>query len=418
MEKDMKEQPETKRQKSPRYSFSRMDSFKRCRLQYKFRYIDGLRTEVETIEAFMGNQVHEALKDLYNFFRNRVIKPKDWLLSHYEDLWKKNFHSSIKIVRSELSADDYFEKGKKCLTDYYKQYHPFDQTKIVKTEEPMYFTLRHEEEEFPFFGILDRLDWNDKEQRFEIHDYKTSANLITQEEADRDLQLTLYLLALSEKWPEAQNARLIWHFLLFNKEIISSRSEKQLMDIKDITVNKIKEIESCQDFPPCKSVLCDWCDYQDICPLWKHPLQAEKLDANQYLKDPGVQLVSKYAELEEEKKQLKKKIFDIEQEQAKISEAAILLAEKEGLLLIDGPDHQLAVTIKEEMSAPARREDTAKWEALRHLLIREGRYVDVSTVNNNMLNRMIKVWPQEFVEKIKAFLIKKIIKKVDLKTKS
>ena len=414
----MREQPETRRQKSPRYSFSRIDSFNKCRLQYKFRYIDGLRTEVETIEAFMGNQVHEALKDFYNFVRNRAIKPKAWLLSHYEDLWRKNFHSSIKIVRSELSTDDYFEKGKKCLIDYYNQYLPFDQTKIVKTEEPMYFTLRHEEEEFPFFGILDRLDWNDKEQRFEIHDYKTSANLITQEEADQDLQLTLYLLALSEKWPEAQNARLIWHFLLFNKEIVSSRSTEQLTNLQNATIKKIIEIKSCQDFPPCKSVLCDWCDYQDICPLWKHPFQVERLDANQYLKDPGVQLVSKYAELEEEKKQLKKKIFDIEQEQTKISEAAIQLAEKEGLLLIDGPDHQLTVTIKEEMAVPTRKEDAAKWEALRHFLISEDRYDDVSTVNNNMLNRMIKVWPQEFVEKIKAFLTRKVIKKVDLKTKS
>jgi putative RecB family exonuclease len=414
----MEERPGSKREKFPRYSFSRIDSFHRCRLQYKFRYIDGLRTEVETIEAFMGNQVHEALKDFYNFIRNRVIKPKEWLLSQYGDLWKKNFHSSIKIVRSELSSDDYFEKGKQCLIDYYGHYHPFDQTKIVKTEEPIYFSLRHHEEEVPFFGILDRLDWNDREQRFEIHDYKTSATLITQEQADQDLQLSLYLLALSEKWPEARNAKLIWHFLLFNKEIESSRSQEQLKDLQDVTVRKIKEIEACQEFPPFKSALCDWCDYQDICPLWKHPLKMESLDSNQYLKDPGVQLVSKYAELEEERKELKKKIFDIEQEQDKIAEAAVHLAEKEGLLLIDGPDHQLTVTIKEELAAPTRREDVKRWEALRNFLIKEDRYFDVSTVNNNMLNRMLRKWPQEFVEKIKAFMTKRAVRKVNLRNKS
>lgn len=417
MEREKKE-PLRKNQKHPLFSFSRIETFEKCRLQFKYRYIDNLRAEVETIEAFMGSRVHEALKELYAFVKNRVVKPKDWLLSQYETLWRKNFHSSLKIVRSELSSDDYFEKGRKCLIDYYHEYHPFDQTKIVKTEEPLYFTMRREEEEFPFYGILDRLDWNDKERRFEIHDYKTSATLMSQEEADKDLQLSLYLLALSDKWPEAEKAKLIWHFLLFNKEIESSRSKEQLRRLRQTTVEKIKEIESCQQFHPHKSALCDWCDYQDICPLWKHPLQMDKLDINEYLKDPGVRLVSKYAELEEEKRELKKKISDIEQEQDKIAEAAIRLAEKEDVRLIDGPDHQLWVTIKEELTAPSRREDEKRWESLRTFLINENRYIDVSTVNNNMLNRMLRVWPNKFVEKIKTFLIKRMVKKVDLKRKS
>jgi hypothetical protein len=35
-----------------------------------------------------------------------------------------------------------------------------------------------------------------------------------------------------------------------------------------------------------------------------------------------------------------------------------------------------------------------------------------------MLNRMLKSWPQEFIDKIKGFLSKKTIKKVDLKNKT
>lgn len=418
MEKDMKTSSKRDRKKSSPYSFSRIESFETCRLRFKYRYIDGLRTEVETIEAFMGNQVHEALKEFYDFVKNRVIKPRNWLLSRYETLWRKNFHSSIKIVKNGYSSEDYFEKGKKCLIDYYDQYHPFDQTKVVKTEEPISFTVKHEEEEYPFYGILDRLDWNDKEGRFEIHDYKTSANLMSQEEADRDSQLALYLLALSKKWPEAVNARLIWHFLLFNKEIASSRSEEQLRNLQKVTIEKIKQIESCQEFPPAKSALCDWCDYQDICPLWKHPLKVDRMEPNEYFKDPGIKLVSMYAQLENEKRELKKKIFAIEKEQAKIAEAVIKMAEQEDIRLIDGPENQLLVTIKEELAAPTRREDATKWQALRNFLIKENKYEEVSTVNNNMLNRMLRKWPQEFVDKIKIFLVKRVVKRVDLKKKS
>jgi len=399
------------------YSFSRIESFAKCRLQFKYRYIDGLRPEVETIEAFMGSMVHQALRDFYSFIRHRIVKPKEWLLAHYDQLWQKNFHPLIKIVRKELSDEDYYQKGKKCLADYYDEYKPFNQTKVVKTEEPIFFTLTRDDEHWQFMGILDRLDWNDREKRFEIHDYKTSANLMTQEEADNDLQLALYQLALQSKWPESAQARLVWHFLLFNKEIESQRSQKQLVQIQDTVIDRIKEIEACQQFPPQKSILCDWCDFQEICPLWKHPQKVAALDINEYFNEPGVKLVSKYSQLEEEKIELKKKIADIEQEQTKIKEAALELAEREGWQVIDGPEKQLVITIREEFSAPSRRENASRWKKLRQFLRDENHYFEVSTVNNNMLNRMLRQWPQDFREKVKKFLTKKTIKRVDLRKK-
>ncbi len=401
-----------------RYSYSRIENFLQCRLQYKYRYIDYLKTKVETIEAFMGSRVHEALHDLYEFVKNKVLKPKEWLLSRYESLWNEKMHDSIKVVKKELTAEDYYQKGRQCLIDYYDEYQPFDRTKIVKLEESLYFSLKQGDEEFTFTGILDRLDWDDKAKRFEIHDYKTSSSLMSQQEADKDLQLALYLIALAEKWPEAEKAKLVWHFLLFNKQLESSRTREQLIEAQDKVIDRIKAIETCEDFPPNKTVLCDWCGYQEICPLWKHPQKVEKLDANEYLKDPGVKLVSRYAELEGEKKELKKKISEIELDQEKIEEAALRLAEQENIRVIDGPDHQLQVTLKDVLSAPTRREDEEKWESLRAYLIEKNRYVDVSTVNNNMLNRMLKEWPSGFVDKIKKFLIKKVIRKVDLKKKT
>jgi putative RecB family exonuclease len=401
-----------------RYSYSRIESFSQCRLQYKYRYVDRLKTKVETIEALMGNRVHEALRDLYEFVKNKVVKPKEWLLSRYESLWEEKLHDSIKVVKKELTAEDYYQKGRQCLIDYYDEHQPFDRTKIVKLEESMYFTLKRGDEEFTFTGTLDRLDWDDKAKRFEIHDYKTSSSLMSQQEADEDLQLALYQIALTEKWLEAEKAKLVWHFLLFNKQLESTRTRDQLIEAQDKVIDRIKAIETCQDFPPNKTFLCDWCGYQDICPLWKHPHKVEKLDANQYLKDSGVKLVSRYAELEEEKKELKKKISEIEQDQEKIEEAALRLAEQENIRVIDGPDHQLQVTLKDVLSAPTRREDEEKWESLRAYLIEKNRYVDVSTVNNNMLNRMLKEWPPDFIDKIKNFLIKKVIRKVDLKKKT
>jgi len=220
------------------------------------------------------------------------------------------------------------------------------------------------------------------------------------------------------KWTEAEKAKLIWHFLLFNKQIESSRTKKQLMEIQDEVIEKIKTIEFCDEFPSFKSALCDWCDFQEICPLWKHPKKVEKLEENKYKKDPGVKLVAAYSKLEEDKKKLKDKISEIEQEQEKIAEAAVEFAEREGSRVIDGPDKQLVVTIKEELGAPTRKDNQEKWKGLREFLIENDKYTDVSTVNNSMLTKMLKTWPHEVEVRIKDFLIKKVIRRVDLKNKS
>lgn len=401
-----------------RYSFSKIESFKQCRLQFKYKYVDRLPMRVETIEAFMGSRVHEALKEFYDFVKSKIVKPQEWLLSKYEELWKKEYKDTVKIVKNEFSADDYYQRGMKCLIDYYQEYKPFSQAKVVKTEESIFFSLKEKEAEFPFQGVLDRIDWNDREEIFEIHDYKTSATLVTQDEADKDLQLPLYQLALLSRWPEARRTKLVWHYLLFNKQVESRRTENELIEVQAAAVARIKEIESCDDFPPEKSELCGWCDFQEICPLWKHPKLVEKLDENKYKSDPGVKLVIKYSELEEEKKGLRKKISELEQEQEKIAEAAIELAEKDNISVIDGPGRQLVVTVRDELYAPSRAEDPERWEGLRKFLVDSDHFVEVSTVNNSMLNRMLRTWPHDFIKKIKAFLNLKKVKKVDLRNKS
>ena len=399
------------------YSISRVGTFEDCRLRYKYQYVDRLKADKETIEAFMGSRAHEALAELYGFVKNGVVKPRDWLLARYDDLWGKNLTPAVKVVRSDYTEDDYRRKGRKCLDDYYGEYAPFDQAKVVATEKEISFKLKDGNVEISFRGIIDRLDWNDKEKTYEIHDYKTSGSLPTQADADTDDQLGLYHIAVRSLWPDIDRVKLIWHYLLFNKRIESSRSQEKLAELEKAMILKVKEIEACTDYPPKKSALCDWCGFQDICPEWKHPEAMKKLPENEYLKDEGVVLVARYAELEEKKKELKKEIEDLEAEEAKVEEAAFTFAKKNGVRVIDGQGFQLTVLEKEETCAPMKKEDEARWTALRDLLISEGKYQDVSTVNNNMLNARLRTWGKDFYEKVKAFLITRVTKSVYLKKK-
>jgi putative RecB family exonuclease len=403
------------------FSISRIGSFESCRLQYKYAYLDKVATEVETVEAFMGSRVHEALEELYKHVKNAVVRPKAWLVDLYEDGWRKNWHPGVKIVRTEYAADDYLRKGRQCLDEYYETYHPFDQAKVVALEEKIAFAVRDDGDEFPFSGVVDRIDWNPREKAFEIHDYKTSGSLMTQEEADADRQLALYQLALRRRDPEFSEARLVWHFLLFNKEVRSRRTPAELEALEKAVAASIREIQEAtdrQDFPPRKSALCDWCAYQDICPLWKHPLTMAKAEVNAYLADPGVKLVARYAELEAEKKALREKIAGLEDEQGLVEEAVLAYAEREGVKVIDGPGHELWVTVREELDVPRKSDDPERWELLRKIVKEAKRFEEVATINSVMLNARIRGWPRELYGKIVGLLGRKTVRKIELKEKS
>jgi putative RecB family exonuclease len=251
-----------------RYSISRLSCFRQCRLQYKFRYIDWVPVKVESIEAFMGSRVHEALQAFYDRVMDGVVEPKPWLEARYLELWTRKAHPDLKVNREDRSIEDYREVGRRCLSDYYDAYHPFDRTKVLRTEELIRFKVSHGGRTYDFCGVLDRLDWNAAEGVFEIHDYKTSSTLPGQEEADRDQQLALYHLAILNDHPEAQAVKLIWHYLAFNEQIESRRSAEQLAALEKDIVAAIEEIEACRAFPPAKGALCAWCGYQPQCPEW------------------------------------------------------------------------------------------------------------------------------------------------------
>ena len=61
---------------------------------------------------------------------------------------------------------------------------------------------------------------------------------------------------------------LIWHYLAFETELKTTKTEIELEAVEEITLKVIQEIESAQDFPTKESALCDWCEYREHCPLF------------------------------------------------------------------------------------------------------------------------------------------------------
>ena len=252
------------------YSNSRLSTFETCPRQYWFAYIE--KPEIErppTVEAFLGSRVHEALEHLYFRLLNGRLLSRDELLDWYEALWQKEWSDDVRIVKADLTADDYRAVGRQCIGDYYERYHPFDQDRTLVLEGQILFNLdadgRHKVR-----GFIDRLA-RDRDGRYAIHDYKTSSRLPKQAQADADRQLALYQIGVQGMWDDVQEVDLVWHYLRFGAELRSRRTPEQLVALKAECIALIEDIESRgeddEDFPTSASRLCDWCDYRELCPV-------------------------------------------------------------------------------------------------------------------------------------------------------
>ncbi len=382
----------------PTYSHSQLSTYETCPHRYKLTYIDKIEVETEGIEAFMGSRVHDALEKLYRDLKVTKLNPLEDLLDYYRQIWEKNWNGLIQFARKEYSAEDYRQLGEKCISDYYKRYFPFDQGRTLGLEEYVIFPL-DEERDLWIRGYIDRLTLHDH-ANLEIHDYKTSNRLPTQEEVDSDRQLAFYQMGVEGKWKDIEEVKLVWHYLSFDIEIRSSRTSEKLNQVRQDALELIQKIETDRQFLPKEGPLCNWCDYQGFCPRRRHLITVESLPTNEYLKEEGVALVNQYVAFSEKKKLLNE---EIDAEIAKIEAALYTYAEREQLEAVSGSDHVARVKIETKEKYPLKGDPRRK--TLEELIKKAGKWMEVSDLNPWMLARVLSrsSWDRSLTKKVREF---------------
>ena len=353
------------------YSHTKLGTFLQCKQKYKFQYIDKIKSDIETIEIFLGKLVHETLEKLYKDLQFEKVNAKEELLAYFDANWNSSWHDKVVIVKEEYTAENYKAMGKRFISEFYENYKPFDSWKTIGLETQELMPLSNGNQ---YHVRIDRLAY-DNEGNYYICDYKTNSQIKVQEELDDDRQLAMYSIWIKQKYPDAKRIKLVWYFLAYGKEMISERSDEQLEKLKLETEEIIKEIESCNEFPTNISPLCDYCQYKQICPAWRHEIELEQKNDEEFKEDDGLRLVDEYSVLDAQEK-------DVSYRKEIIRERLIRFAQRKGIDVVWGTDRKVSVK-------PFDKIDYPKTKEFIQLLKEKGLFEEVVVLNTSKLRSQI-----------------------------
>lgn len=382
------------------YSHSRLSCYEQCPQKFKFRYLDKIQTkEEETVEAFLGSRVHEALEKLYRDLQHQKKPSVDEILGYLRGEWESNWNDDIIIVNDAYAPENYLKMAEKYLSDYYMRYHPFDQGKTIALEELIRIPL-DDAGECKLQGYIDRLT-ETTDGYYEIHDYKTNSRLPLAEYIHSDRQLALYMIGVKHQYPDVKDVRLIWHFLKFDKEIDSTRTDDELERLKRDTIQLIRSIEHDERFEANPGVLCGWCEFRSCCPQWSHLYMIKEKSENEYLADPGMTLVDRYVEVKSTQK-LANMQWDAEVE--KLEEALIGFADNAHVEVVFGSKNKIRIAESEKYLFPSK--NSKKREQLEEVLQKYGKFQQVSQLDTAALGKVLqgKEWESEVLKTVERYI--------------
>jgi RecB family exonuclease len=245
-----------------RLSYSSISTYETCPAKYQFQYEERLPTSTSPALSF-GDSLHRALRR----FHDRPV-PVPPSLAELHDMLQSEWVSDG--FRDPSEEQVYYDHATQVLTDYHRA--NADSFRIPAALEHRFAV---EVDGIQVGGVIDRMD-RIPGGGYEIIDYKTSRRLPPKAVVDRDLQLSLYYLAAKEVWG-VEPERLTLYYLLPGERMTTFRTAADTDDLRRRIATVAERIEAGK-FEPRQNPLCDWCDFQALCPLFRHKYDREQGD--------------------------------------------------------------------------------------------------------------------------------------------
>ena len=175
--------------KKPHLSASGINDYLECGLSYRLARIEKVAPDHKSDVMEFGKAIHMALAD-YQFNRKKeIILSSEDLQDLFDYYWRQRADERI-LYKEGKDFNILLSEGKNLL----KRCYPCLENgyTVLAAEEPFEFAI--EGIDIPIIGVIDLIE-EDESGSLIITDYKTSQRAYSNDEVDKNFQLTLYHMA-------------------------------------------------------------------------------------------------------------------------------------------------------------------------------------------------------------------------------
>ena len=236
-----------------------INTYKKCGLAFYYRYIAGLKKEIEIGDEDifgLGNIVHKTMQEIYK--SGKPINSEKELEKQFEDVFKRLISSDVNLQFNEaekLKAEYFLYRIKR--SDFFK-YESLITPNLIRTEEE----LKTEYRSIQMKGRADRIDEYD--DRIEIIDYKTSSieDKIRIKDA-YNVQLPMYRFFIESIMGDSREIITCYYDLHKRfKKIKPVYDYSAFKDDLNKTVDEIFDVNRNFEANPKH---CKWCEFRYLC---------------------------------------------------------------------------------------------------------------------------------------------------------
>jgi DNA helicase II / ATP-dependent DNA helicase PcrA len=240
-------------------SYSQIDAFLTCELQYKYRYVIKLPVPQSAALSF-GDTIHKTLERFYQMVQQGGQPTVEDILDLYTSSWRSVGYGQ-KTYEAKMKAH-----GEQLLRGFYKDgYVPGVIPK--KLEETFRLKITPA---ITLGGKIDRVDMKEK-GKVEIIDYKTGQSTRMKKNINTDLQLSVYAMAAADQGVygyKVDDVIVSFYFLESQEKISGTRTAEQIEKAREKIIETAQRIQS-STYLANPGKHCDFCEFRLLCEAWQ-----------------------------------------------------------------------------------------------------------------------------------------------------
>ena len=181
--------------KTPHLSASAVSDYLDCSLLYKIGRVDKVKPDFTADSLELGSAIHMVLAEINQQRMLGINLSIREIHESFERHWTNLAMNNVTIKYSESKTfETLMLEGKELLSTYYHK-RPNDGFNVIGVEES--FTINLSGCPVPIIGAIDLIE-EDSSGTIIVTDYKTTGKAYSNDEVDRNFQMTLYQIAVKQ----------------------------------------------------------------------------------------------------------------------------------------------------------------------------------------------------------------------------